>query len=63
VSEEAFSEADVARHWDANADLWADEVRRGRDIAREGFNNPAFLDFIGDLRGKDVLDAVMEELR
>ena len=57
MSERELSEDDVARHWDANADLWADEVRRGRDIAREGFNNPAFLDFIGDLRDKDVLDA------
>src|SRR5262249_44514220 len=57
VSEGELSEEDVARHWDANADLWADEVRRGRDLAREGFNNPAFLDFIGDPRGKRVLDA------
>jgi 2-polyprenyl-3-methyl-5-hydroxy-6-metoxy-1,4-benzoquinol methylase len=57
VSEEVFSEADVARYWDANADLWAREVRRGRDIARERLNNPAFLAFIGDLRGKRVLDA------
>lgn len=57
MSDRELSEEDVARHWDANADLWADEVRRGRDIAREGFNNPAFLGFIGDLRGKRVLDA------
>jgi len=57
VSEGELSEDDVARHWDANADLWTDEVRRGRDIARESFNNPAFLYFIGDLRGKEVLDA------
>ena len=56
MSDRELSEEDVARHWDANADLWADEVRRGRDIACEGFNNPAFLAFIGDLRGKRVLD-------
>ena len=57
MNDRELSEEDVARHWDANADLWADELRRGRDIAREGFNNPAFLGFIGDLRGKRVLDA------
>jgi len=57
VSEHEFSEADVARYWDGNADPWADEVRKGHDIARERLNNPAFLAFIGDLRGKQVLDA------
>jgi SAM-dependent methyltransferase len=57
MSEQEFSDEDVARYWDGNADLWADEVRKGRDIARERLNNPAFLAFIGDLRGKQVLDA------
>lgn len=52
-----FSEAEVARYWDANAGLWAAEVRRGADIAREWLNNPAFLPFIGDLNGRQVLDA------
>ena len=57
MSEHEFSEADVARHWDANADGWATEVRQGHDVAREWLNNPAFLAFIGDLRGRRVLDA------
>jgi SAM-dependent methyltransferase len=52
-----FSEGEVARYWDQNADLWADEVRKGWDYYREHFNNPAFLRFIGDLGGKTVLDA------
>jgi len=52
-----FSEEDVARYWDQNADLWADHVRKGWDHCREHFNNPAFLRFIGDLDGKTVLDA------
>jgi SAM-dependent methyltransferase len=52
-----FSEAEVARHWDANAGPWAAEVRRGADVAREWLNNPAFLAFIGDLNGRRVLDA------
>ena len=57
MSEQEFSDEDVARYWDGDADLWADEVCKGRDIARERLNNPAFLAFIGDLRGKQVLDA------
>lgn len=52
-----FSEEEVARYWDQNADLWADHVRKGWDAYREYFNNPMFLDFIGDLNGKMVLDA------
>ena len=52
-----FSEEEVARYWDQNADLWAHYVRKGWDCYREHFNNPAFLRFIGDLGGKMVLDA------
>lgn len=55
--ERSFSEADVARYWDGNAGPWAEQVRQGHDIARERLNNPAFLQFIGDLRDKHVLDA------
>jgi len=52
-----FSEEDVARYWNDNAAGWAEEVRTGHDIARELLNNPAFLEFAGDLRGLNVLDA------
>lgn len=54
---EDLPEDEVARHWDANAADWAREVRRGNDLARELMNNPAFLELIGDLRARDVLDA------
>ncbi|MDI6857264.1 MAG: methyltransferase domain-containing protein [Dehalococcoidia bacterium] len=50
-------EEEVARHWDDNAARWAEQVRRGWDVCRETFNNPAFFDLLGDVRGKDVLDA------
>jgi hypothetical protein len=46
LSEHEFSETDLARYWDGNADPWADEVRKGHDVARERLNNPAFLKFI-----------------
>ena len=51
-----FSLEDVARYWDENAAAWAEQVRRGADVAREWLNNPAFLAFVGDVRGKRVLD-------
>ncbi|HEX9976551.1 MAG TPA: class I SAM-dependent methyltransferase, partial [Dehalococcoidales bacterium] len=47
----------VADYWDGNADLWTDHVRQGWDTYREYLNNPAFLRFIGSLKGKKVLDA------
>lgn len=52
-----ISESEVAAHWDRNAPLWAEQIRRGHDIFREHWNNPAFIEFAGDLRGKEVLDA------
>jgi len=50
-------EDEVARHWNANAEEWAREVRAGHDIAREFMNNPAFVAFIGEVSGRQVLDA------
>jgi SAM-dependent methyltransferase len=50
-------EAEVAAQWDRNAELWAHQVRQGFDIFRVHWNNPAFLEFVGDLSGKTVLDA------
>lgn len=47
----------VARYWDANANLWTEQVRRGWDAYREHFNNPAFFAFLGEVKGKRVLDA------
>ena len=57
MSEPEFSLDEVARYWDGNAAAWAREVRQGHDIARELLNNPAFLALIGDLHGRQVLDA------
>ncbi len=52
-----FSDDEVARVWDSNADAWAERVRHGDDSYREHYNNPAFLAFVGELAGKNVLDA------
>jgi ubiquinone/menaquinone biosynthesis C-methylase UbiE len=48
---------EVARAWDRNAPAWAGQVRRGLDIYRDHWNNPAFFELVGDLAGKAVLDA------
>ena len=50
-------EENVAELWDLNADLWTRQVRAGRDVFREVFHMPMFLDFVPDLSGLDVLDA------
>jgi SAM-dependent methyltransferase len=50
-------ESEVAARWDRNADVWTDQVRKRFDIFREHWNNPAFVEFAGDLSGKTVLDA------
>ncbi|MCP4643802.1 MAG: methyltransferase domain-containing protein [bacterium] len=52
-----ISSEDVRRYWNQNAETWTDHVRRGWDTYREVYNNPAFLAFLGDVRGLRVLDA------
>jgi len=47
---------DVARCWDDNAETWANDVRKGYDTYRDLFHNPAFLAFVGELTGREVLD-------
>ena len=54
---ETITEGEVAQHWDDNADVWTEHVRKGWDTFREHLNNPAFLKLIGNLKGKTVLDA------
>lgn len=55
--DDAAGQIDVAAYWDANAPQWADYVRRGWDSYREHFNTPAFLEFVGDVAGLELLDA------
>ena len=56
-NQETFTEGEVARRWDDNADVWTEHVRKGWDSYREHLNNPAFLKLIGNIKGKTVLDA------
>jgi ubiquinone/menaquinone biosynthesis C-methylase UbiE len=52
-----IQDEEVARHWDGNADLWTEHIRKGWDAYREYWNNPAFLKFIGNIKGQEILDA------
>ena len=54
---ETISEGEVTQHWDDNADVWTEHVRKGWDTYREHLNNPAFLKLVGNLNDKKVLDA------
>ncbi|MGC1399994.1 methyltransferase domain-containing protein [Candidatus Binatus sp.] len=49
-------ESEVAAEWDRNAAVWAEQVRNRWDTFREHWNNPAFVEFVGDISGKNVLD-------
>ncbi len=49
--------AEVAQHWEANADAWTRQSRAGYDIYRDALNTPAFLAMlppVGGLSGLDV---------
>ena len=57
ITPETISEEEVARHWDDNADVWTEHVRKGWDSYREHLNNPTFLKLVGNLKDKETLDA------
>ena len=51
-----IGEDEVARCWDANSSVWADQVRKGFDVYRELVNNPSMFELIGPVNGLSVLD-------
>jgi SAM-dependent methyltransferase len=52
----ALGEDEVAAAWDANAATWVAHVRAGYDLYRDLFTLPAFLAFLPDLGGLEVID-------
>ena len=50
------AEEHVARAWDGNARIWAEDVRAGNDRYREVYTWPAFQSFLPDIAGLEVLD-------
>ena len=45
-----------ADHWDKQAEFWTKSIREGKDVFRDLFSLPAFIEFIGTIKGKRVLD-------
>ena len=43
-------------YWNNQAEFWTESIRGGKDVFRDLFNLPAFLEFAGDIKGKRVLD-------
>ncbi len=57
VDPDSISDADSDASWSANADMWdAGYDERGDDI-RKYRSDPVLLEFLGDVRGRRVLDA------
>jgi len=52
---------DVKKEWDNSAKAWADFVRTGKDYYRDGLNNPAAFELIGNVKGLTVLDMACGE--
>lgn len=48
--------AEVAAHWEANADTWTRYSRAGYDVYRDALNTPAFLAMLPPVNGLDGLD-------
>jgi ubiquinone/menaquinone biosynthesis C-methylase UbiE len=43
-------------YWHDQANAWAQSIREGKDIFRDFYSLPAFIEFIGNINGKHVLD-------
>ena len=54
-------ENETKREWDNSAKAWADFVRTGKDYYREGLNNPAAFELVGNVKGLNVLDMACGE--
>jgi SAM-dependent methyltransferase len=48
--------AEVAAHWEANAESWTRHSRAGHDIYRDVLNTPAFLSILPPIDGLEGLD-------
>ncbi len=43
-------------YWDTQAETWAKTIHEGKDVFADLFSVPAFVEFIGDIKGKLALD-------
>jgi ubiquinone/menaquinone biosynthesis C-methylase UbiE len=52
---------DVAKHWEANAEIWTKHARAGFDVYRDALNTPAFLAMLPPIAGLTGLDIACGE--
>lgn len=57
MQETSKAEQATASQWDRNAEAWSRSLAEQVDVINESFGIPMFLDFLGDLAGRKVLDA------
>ena len=57
VDMETLTDADSDANWSANADLWEAGYDERGDTNRKYFSDPVLLAFVGNVRGRRVLDA------
>jgi len=51
-----MTDADLAKHWNANAEAWTVLARAGGDVCRDAYNTPAFMRMLPDVSGQNGLD-------
>jgi 2-polyprenyl-3-methyl-5-hydroxy-6-metoxy-1,4-benzoquinol methylase len=44
------------KYWDIQAEIWTKNIREGMDVFADLFSVPAFMEFIGNIKDKSVLD-------
>lgn len=57
VDPDSISDADSDESWSANADFWDSGYEERGDDNRKYRSDPVLLEFLGDVRGKKLLDA------
>ncbi len=55
------NEEHAKKAWNKASKAWVDFVRTGKDYTRDGLNNPATFDLIGNVKGLAVLDLACGE--
>jgi ubiquinone/menaquinone biosynthesis C-methylase UbiE len=61
IPAEAVSQEDAMQCWDDAAEEFAGRFKRDEEFFHKHFINPAFLELLGDLKGKAVLDVACGE--
>ncbi len=56
MTDSKLNPEDVAAAWNRNAERWSEDLQAGRDVFREHYTLPAFIDFMPAIEGRRVID-------